>query len=120
MLGLEYTKYRFRIFALAPAVGLLGVVAKLPFWFPVMASAVCFAMLPIAYVSFLIMNNKRSYIGSAVGSGIRRVVFNAILVVALALAIIGSVIQIKSRVVDRLWPAQKAEQVEEGTEKQGE
>jgi hypothetical protein len=102
MLGLEYTKARFRIFALTPTIGILGVVTKLPFWFPVAASAICFAMLPIAYLAFLIINNKRSYIGDAVGSGLRRVVFNLILVVALTVATIGSVIQINNRVVKTL------------------
>ena len=99
MLGLEYTKTRFRLCALAPTIGILGVVAKLPFWFPVAASAVCFAMLPIAYVTFLIMNNKRSYIGEAIGKGFSRLLFNLILVVALAMATIGSVIQINNRVI---------------------
>jgi hypothetical protein len=109
MLGLEYTKTRFRIFALAPAIGILGVVTKLPFWFPIVASAVCFAMLPIAYLTFLIMNNKRSYIGDAVGQGIGRLLFNLVLLLALALATIGSLIQIKKRVVDPLWPTTKVE-----------
>jgi len=99
MLGLEYTKTRFRLFAFTPTIGILGVVTKLPFWFPVAASAICFAMLPIAYLAFLIMNNKRSYIGDAVGKGLRRVLWNAILVVALAMATIGSIIQINERVV---------------------
>ncbi|MBN1590436.1 MAG: divalent metal cation transporter [Pirellulales bacterium] len=99
MFGLEYTKTRFRLFALAPSIGILGVVAALPFWFPVAASAICFAMLPIAYLAFLIMNNRRSYIGEAVGRGPGRVVFNAILVVALAMATIGSIIQINNRVI---------------------
>jgi hypothetical protein len=112
MLGLEYTKTRFRLFALAPSIGLLGVVTKLPFWFPVAASALCFALLPIAYLTFLIMNNKRSYIGDAVGRGWRRVAFNAVLVIALGMATIGSLIQIKGRVVDTLWPPEKTEQVE--------
>jgi Mn2+/Fe2+ NRAMP family transporter len=108
MLGLEYTKTRFRIFALAPTIGILGVVTKLPFWFPVAASAVCFAMLPIAYVAFLIMNNKRSYIGDAVGSGLRRVLFNAILIIALAIATIGSLIKLKGGVYDKLFPQKPA------------
>ena len=99
MLGLEYTKTRFRIFALTPTIGIFGVVTKLPFWFPVAASAICFAMLPIAYLAFLIIHNKRSYIGDAVGSGLRRAAFNLILVVALAVATIGSVIQINNRVI---------------------
>jgi hypothetical protein len=110
MFGLEYTKARFRLFALAPAIGIFGVVAKLPFWFPVVASAVCFAMLPIAYLTFLIMNNRRSYIGDAVGQGIGRWLFNLVLILALAVATIGSVIQIKKRVVDKLLPVSKLEQ----------
>lgn len=112
MFGLEYTKARFRLFALAPAIGIFGVVTKLPFWFPVVASAVCFAMLPIAYLTFLIMNNKRSYIGAAVGQGMGRVLFNLILVLALAVATIGSLIQIKKRVIDPFWPVETAQQGE--------
>jgi Mn2+/Fe2+ NRAMP family transporter len=99
MLGLEYTKTRFRICALLPTIGIFGVITQLPFWFPVAASAVCFAMLPIAYLSFLLLNNKRSYIGDAVGKGVGRFVFNTILVIALAMATIGSVIQIRNRVI---------------------
>ena len=102
MFGLEYTKTRFRLFALAPTIGILGVITKLPFWFPVAASAVCFAMLPIAYVIFLILNNKRSYIGDAVGKGFSRLLFNLILIVALAMATIGSVIKFKGGVIDKV------------------
>jgi len=114
MFNLEYTKTRFRIFALAPTIGLFGVVTKLPFWCPVAASAVCFAMLPIAYVAFLIMNNKRSYIGKAVGRGYRRALFNLILVVALAVATIGSLIKLKSGVYDKLFPPAKPPATETG------
>ena len=110
MFGLEYTKTRFRLFALTPAVGVFGVVATLPFWFPVAASAICFAMLPVAYLAFLIMNNKRSYIGDAVGKGPGRVLFNLILVVALLVATIGSVIGINNRVVKKIrnWVGQES------------
>ena len=48
------------------------------------------------------MNNKRSYIGAAVGSGWRRAVFNLILLVAIALATVGSAVRIKSGVIDNL------------------
>jgi hypothetical protein len=102
MLGLEQTKTRFRLFALTPAIGLLGVVTNLPMWFPVAASAICFAMLPIAYLAILIMNNKRSYIGDAVGQGVGRLVYNVLLVIALLMATVGSVIQINSRAVKPL------------------
>ena len=97
--GLEYTKMRFRIFALVPAIGLLGVITNLPFWFPVAASAVCFAMLPIAYLLFYLLNNKESFLGDGIMKWPRREVFNIFLVVALTVSVVGSVIQINNRVI---------------------
>lgn len=108
MLGLQLTRWRFRLFALAPAVGIAGVVTDLPIWFPIAASAVCFTMLPIAYVLFLIMNNKRSYIGDAVGRGPGRVAFNAVLAVALAVATIGAGVKIKEKVIDTIAASLRA------------
>ena len=102
MFGLEYTKTRFRLFALAPAVGLLGVVTKLPFWFPVAASALCFAMLPIAYLIFYLLNNKERYLGEGMMKWPRRELFNIFLVLALVMSVVGSVIQINNRVVKTL------------------
>jgi manganese transport protein len=102
MFGLEYTVWRYRMFTLVPVVGVLGVVTSTPLWLPVAASAIAFTMLPIAYLTFLIMNNKRSYIGSAVGHGWRRVVFNVILAIAVAMSVVGAGIQIKTRVIDKI------------------
>ncbi|MBN2473549.1 MAG: divalent metal cation transporter [Pirellulales bacterium] len=105
MFGLQYTTTRYRMFTLVPAIGILGVVTTTPIWFPIAASAVCFTMLPIAYVMFLILNNKRSYIGDAVGRGLGRIVFNVLLVVALGVATVGSGIKIYQNVIT---PVKKA------------
>jgi manganese transport protein len=102
MFGLEYTVWRYRIFTLVPVVGLLGVVTTTPLWLPVAASAIAFTMLPIAYLTFLIMNNKRSYLGDAVGRGWKRVAFNVILAIAVAMSVVGAGIQIKTRVIDKI------------------
>jgi len=102
MFKLEPTTWRFRLFALTPSIGILGVVFQLPFWFPVAASAVCLTMLPIAYLLFLILNNRRSYIGDAVGKGWKRIAFNLLLVIALLMASIGAYINVKRAVFDRL------------------
>jgi manganese transport protein len=69
MFGLEYTPKRYRMFTLVPAIGIFGVMIQQPIWLPVMASAIAFTMLPIAYIAFFILQNKRSYLGDAVGSG---------------------------------------------------
>jgi manganese transport protein len=102
MLGLEYTKTRFRIFALFPVVGILGVVTKLPFWFPVAASAICFAMLPIAYLLFYVLNNKESYLGEGMMKWPRREFFNIILVIALTVSVVGALIKIKTGAIDKV------------------
>lgn len=102
MFGLEYTVARYRMFTLVPAIGILGVATTTPMWLPVAASAICLTMLPIAYVTFFVMNNKRGYIGEAVGHGWKRTVFNVILLAAIALATIGAAIKIKGGVIDKI------------------
>jgi len=68
----------------------------------VAASAICLTMLPIAYIVFFLLNNKKSYIGDATGHGWPRAVFNVVLLAAIALATIGAAIKIKGGVIDRL------------------
>ena len=105
MFGLHYTTWRYRLFTLIPVIGVLGVVAETPFWLPVAASAICLTMLPIAYIAFFLMNNKRSYLGDAVGHGWKRFVFNLILLVAIAMCTIGAAIKLKGGVYDKLFGA---------------
>lgn len=102
MFNLEYTVKRYRLFTLAPAVGVLGVAFSYPLWMPVAASAICLTLLPIAYVAFFIMNNKRSYLGEAVGRGLKRLANNVVLILAIAAACVGSAVLIKLRVIDVL------------------
>lgn len=108
MFGLEYTPLRYKMFTLLPAIGILGVMIQQPIWLPVMASAVAFTMLPIAYVAFFILQNKRSYMGDAVGSGKRRIAFNAVLLIGVVMAVVGSAIQINKRVIQPLFGAKPA------------
>lgn len=83
MLGIKMTKNRFRLFAMTPTIGILGVVVPLPLWFPVIASAICCVLLPIAYLIIFILNNKRSFIKDAVGYGWKRALNNLFLILAL-------------------------------------
>ncbi|MDO5554583.1 MAG: divalent metal cation transporter [Planctomycetia bacterium] len=92
MLGLKMTRTRFRLFALTPTIGMLGVVVPLPLWFPVIASAICAILLPIAYIIFFVLANRRSYIGEAVGRGPLRWLCNFFLVVAVLVTVAGAVL----------------------------
>jgi manganese transport protein len=102
MFKLEYTPWRYRMFTLIPVIGILGVITNAPRGMPVAASAICFTLLPIAYIAFFIMNNKRSYIGDAVGHGTRRVVINVILLIAVAMSVVGAAVKIKGGVIDKV------------------
>ena len=105
MLGLKQTTTKFRIFALTPSIGVFGVVFSLPLWFPIATSAVCLTMLPIAYLIFLVVNNRRQYIGNAVGKGPKRWIFNCMLVLALILVSIGATVSFKKNVIDGIHKA---------------
>lgn len=117
MLGLEYTRNRFRLFSLTPVIGILGAGLPYPFWMPILASAVCLTLLPVVYLAVFIMVNKRSYIGESVGHGLTRWAFNALLLVAIVVTTVGTAVQIKVRVVDpvrKLLAPQKAAVKEPG------
>ena len=107
MFKLEYTAARYRRFTLLPAIGILGVAFSSPLWMPIVASAIALTMLPIAYLAFFLLNNKRGYLGAAVGAGWKRIAFNAAMIVAILFATIASAIQIKGRVIDKLFPPNK-------------
>ena len=95
MFKLKMTQNRFRLFALTPAIGVLGVVVPLPLWFPVIASAICCILLPIAYLIIIILNNKRGFIGDAVGHGVKRWLNNLILLLALIAVSCGAVLSVQ-------------------------
>jgi len=101
MFGLEYTVKRYRMFTLVPAVGMLGVVFNIGsvIWFPIVASAFCFILLPIAYFIFYLLNNKESYLGEGMMKWPKRELFNVVLVVALFVSLVGSVIGLNKKVI---------------------
>lgn len=115
MLHLKMTRNRFRLFALTPAIGMLGVVVPLPLWFPVIASAICCILLPIAYLIIIILNNKKSYIGSAVGSGVCRLLNNIVLLAALAAVTVGAVLSVQ-KLHNKFFAAPQAPAIEQVTQ----
>lgn len=84
--GLEPTGWRYRLACLAPAPGVLGVILwpYLRTWVAIPTSAVCSLMLPIAYIAFFILNNRRGYLGDDTPSGRRALAWNAAMLVAIA------------------------------------
>lgn len=92
------TLHRLGAFA-AACVGALGPFiwsgeAKL--WLAVPTSMIGLAMLPIAYITFFFMMNSKSLLGDNLPKGGTRLLWNALMGVAVALAAFGSFWSIKS------------------------
>lgn len=92
MLGKDSAGMTFRLGALLPAIGMLG-----PFYWasaaPALAtptSVLCGAVLPIAYLTFLLLMNSPAALGDAMPRGMTRWVWNASMLAATLVAGFGS------------------------------
>ena len=93
MIGVPPEGNMHRLGSMIPAVGVLG-----PFvWSqaaPALAtptSVIGGAMLPIAYLSFLLLMNSRNVLGDAMPTGLRRWKWNVLMLTATAVAAFGSI-----------------------------
>ncbi len=68
----------------------------MPFWLPVVASSIALIMMPIAYVAFFILQNKRSYLGDEVNRGFKGAAWNVLLLLAILVVAAGAVVKILS------------------------
>jgi Mn2+/Fe2+ NRAMP family transporter len=96
MLGFEPRGWRYRAATMTANIGILGAFYPLPFWLPVLASSTALVMMPIAYVAFFILHNKRSYLGDEVASGLKGAVWNVLLLLAILVVAAGAVAKILS------------------------
>lgn len=93
----------YRIGVLLPALGCLGPIlwGALAFWLVVPTSVICFFFLPIAYISFLVMMNRRDYLREDMPAGLRRVGWNGTM--GLAILVIGAAAVYMATVQFREW-----------------
>ncbi|MER2490518.1 divalent metal cation transporter [Catenovulum sediminis] len=77
-------KYKWALLAPTPAILGVFVWSSMGAYVVLPTSAICGFLLPIAYIGWAILNNKKSYLGDATPQGSRRVIFN----IAMALCII--------------------------------
>jgi manganese transport protein len=96
MLGFEPSGWRYRAATMVANIGILGAFTTVPFWLPVLASSTALVMMPIAYVAFFILQNKRSYLGGEVASGVKGAVWNVLLLLAILVVAAGAVAKILS------------------------
>jgi manganese transport protein len=96
MLGFEPRGWRYRAATMTANIGILGAFSPVPFWLPVVASSTALVMMPIAYIAFFILQNKRSYLGDDVNKGFKGAAWNVLLLLAILVVVAAAVAKIIS------------------------
>ncbi len=92
MLGVPSTSNWHRLGSLMPAIGVIGpfVWGKAAPALATPTSVISGAMLPIAYVAFLLLMNSPRVLGSAMPRGLNRVKWNVLMLLATGVSMFGS------------------------------
>lgn len=96
MLGFEPRGWRYRAATMTANIGLLGAFYPLPIWLPVVASSFALVMLPLAYIGFFILQNKKGYLGEDIPRGRRGLVWNLGIILAILVVTAGAAVKILS------------------------
>jgi manganese transport protein len=96
VLGVSPTGWGYRIATLLPAPAFLGPIiwGKLQFWMAVPTSVFGFLLLPVAYISFLVLQNRRDYLGDDTPTGTSRLIWNSALGLAVLVVTGGGIFQL--------------------------
>jgi manganese transport protein len=92
----EFRGWRFRLSTMVANIGILGAFYAMPFWLPVLTSSFNLVMMPVAYIGFFLLQNKKSYLGDDVVRGGRGTAWNIGLILAVLVMAAGAVIKILS------------------------
>lgn len=86
MFGWEQDSRNYKLALLAPTPAVLGVFvwSSMGAYVVLPTSAICGLLLPIAYIGWLVLNNRKAYLGDDMPVGLRQVIYNG----AMALCII--------------------------------
>lgn len=79
MLPDRYEKQARLIFTLLPAIGVVGVVMPFPITLAITASTLAAPLMPLTVACFLVLLNKKSFMGDAMPTGGYRILWNTML-----------------------------------------
>jgi len=99
MLGLESGGWPHRLGSLLPAVGALGPFfwKQAAAWLAMPTSVFGMALIPIAYITFFFMMNQKTLLGDSIPKGHKRVIWNVVMVISVALASFGAMWSVWSK-----------------------
>jgi len=87
----------YKLATMGANIGILGAFYSMPFWLPVLTSSFNLIMLPIAYICFFILQNRRDYMGdrvnrkTAMGN-----VWNVFMLIAIIVVTLGGLAKVLS------------------------
>ena len=96
MLHFEFHGRAYRISTMVANVGIIGAFYKMPLWLPVIVSSFNLIMMPIAYICFFLLQNKKSYLGADLVRGLKETIWNVILIIAVLVVAAGAVVKVLS------------------------
>jgi len=96
MFRFEYHGWGYRASTMLANIGILGAFYGMPLWLPVIVSSFNLVMMPVAYICFFILQNKKSYLGEEVNRRIKGTAWNIILVMAILVVAAGAVVKVLS------------------------
>lgn len=103
MLNRPHEGWIYRLGMLIPSIGVLGVAySELPFWVGVFASSICLLFIPVVYIGFFILHNSPSYMGDEKPTGIKALIWNVAMGVAIAFIGGGAIALWAMRVISAL------------------
>ncbi len=104
-------------FSLMPIIGMLGVVFPFPWSMAITASTLAYPFMPVAVICFMVLLNRRDYMGDERPAGVRALVWNGLLMLAIAVMVVAAAIGLHANwaeLKDKLIP--EAAAGETGTE----
>ncbi len=89
MFGWSHDSRKYRLALLLPTPAVLGVFvwSTMGAYVVLPTSAICGLLLPIAYVGWLVLNNRRSYLGEDTPVGSRALIYNAAMVMCIVVVL---------------------------------
>ena len=99
--GIEPAGWRYRLACLLPAPAATGVIfwRYMGPWVAVPASAICGLLLPFTYIIFFILNNSKTYLGEDKPAGMKAMLWNIGLLIAIILSLISAMYYVYSNYI---------------------
>jgi len=72
-------------FSLVPAIGVIGVLIKFPWFLAITASTLAAPLMPVTVICFLILLNRKTYMGDQTPAGGYRLLWNGMLIASIVI-----------------------------------